>query len=317
MTTAPTRKRPTSPLLIPAAILSSASFAWTTWSLVGLLGTGLIGVTVAAGADIIWAAVILAEARNLRVANKPWTVPAVGWAALLVVAVLLAWHGMAQHSLAMATAGPFLPLGAKIVWVLALADMRDPAALTDDELHQLAGMERGMAFEEARHHIEMRRRAMGAELLMTEVSTDFDIELMRQDKTRELGRRRPLELTAGEPVEPPAEPRAQKAQPPVEPRAHTAEPEGSAHPVVLASSLAAPSEPPAQPAEPNTVPFGFSGHLTAQSAQRAQQVAKVAELLAQDPGLTSAQVAEELSVSPATAKRYLREARNPSTGNQS
>src|SRR5690606_2409805 len=42
--------------------------------------------------------------------------------------------------------------------------------------------------------IEMRQREMGAELLMREVATDFDIELMRQDKTRELQRRRPLEL---------------------------------------------------------------------------------------------------------------------------
>ncbi|MCW8221210.1 winged helix-turn-helix domain-containing protein, partial [Streptomyces griseolus] len=44
-------------------------------------------------------------------------------------------------------------------------------------------------------------------------------------------------------------------------------------------------------------------------AQRAQAVEKVAELLAQDPGLTSAKVAERLNVSAATAKRYLREAR--------
>lgn len=184
----------TSPLLYPAVFLSLASLAWTTWSLVDLLGTGLIGVTVAAGADIIWGSVIIAEARGLRVANKPWIVPAFGWAALLVVAVFLAMHGMQKESLAMAAAGPFLPLGAKAVWVLALADMRDPAALTHDELHTLAAMERGMAFEEKKHGIRMRKQTMAAELLMTEVSVDFDIELMRQDRARELSRRRPLEL---------------------------------------------------------------------------------------------------------------------------
>lgn len=193
------RERRTSPLLAPATLLSLASIAWTTWSLVDLLGAGLIGVTVAAGADIIWASVIVAEARNLRVASKAWTVPAFGWATLLVVAGLLAWHGIAKDSLAMAVAGPFLPLGAKAVWILALADLRDPTALTDDELHQLARMERGMAFEDAQHRLEMRRRAMGAELLMAEVATDFDIEVMRQDKTRELSRRRPLEIAAAEP----------------------------------------------------------------------------------------------------------------------
>lgn len=191
-----TPKRPPSPLLYPAVFLSLASLAWTTWSLIDLLGTGWIGATVAAGADIIWGSVIIAEARGLRVAGRAFIVPAFGWITLLIVAAFLALHGIDKDSLAMAAAGPFLPLGAKIVWVLALADMRDPAALTHDERHTLAAMERGMAFEEQQHRIEMRRRQMGAELLMAEVSTDFDIELTRLDRQRELGRRRPLELPA-------------------------------------------------------------------------------------------------------------------------
>lgn len=185
-----------SPLTYPAAGLSLASLAWTTWSLVDLLGTGLIGVTVAAGADVIWGSVILAEARGLRIGGRRWLVPAIGWAALVAVAVFLVWHGIDKNVPAMAVAGPLLPLGAKVVWALALADMRDPAALTDDERAVLARMERGMAFEEAQHGIEMRRRAMAAELQLAELSTDFSIELTRQDKTRELTRRRPLELPA-------------------------------------------------------------------------------------------------------------------------
>jgi len=190
----PTSRR--SPLLYPAVFLSLASLAWTTWSLVDLLGTGWIGFTVAAGSDIVWGSVIIAEARGLRIAGRSWIVPTLGWATLIVVAVFLASHGAARESLAMAAAGPFLPLGAKVVWALALADMRDPAALTHDELHQLASMERGMVFEEREHDIQMRQQRMRAELLMAEVSTDFDIELMRQDKTRELHRRAPLALTA-------------------------------------------------------------------------------------------------------------------------
>ncbi|KIF66303.1 hypothetical protein HY68_37025 [Streptomyces sp. AcH 505] len=190
-----TPQRRLSPLLYPAALLSLASLAWTTWSLVDLLGTGLIGATVAAGADIIWGSVIIAEARGLRVTEKPWVVPAFGWITLLIVAGFLAMHGIEKNSLAMAAAGPFLPFGAKAVWVLALADMRNPAALTDEENHALARMERGMAFEEAQHGIEMRRREMGAERHMAEVSVDFDIELMRQDKTRELMRRRTIDVT--------------------------------------------------------------------------------------------------------------------------
>jgi hypothetical protein len=191
----PTSRR--SPLLYPAAFLSLASLAWTTWSLVDLLGTGWIGFTVAAGSDIIWGSVILAEARGLRIAGRSWVVPALGWATLLIVAVFLASHGFARESLAMAAAGPFLPLGAKIVWALALADMRDPADLTHDELHTLAAMERGMVFEEREHDIQMRQQRMRAELLMAEVSTDFDIEVMRQDRVRELRRRAPLAITPG------------------------------------------------------------------------------------------------------------------------
>lgn len=197
MTSPHTRRR--SPLLYPAVFLSLASLAWTTWSLVDLLGTGWIGFTVAAGSDIVWGSVIIAEARGLRIAGRTWIVPALGWTTLLIVAAFLASHGIARDSLAMAAAGPFLPFGAKVVWALALADMRDPAALTHDELHALAAMERGMTFEEAQHRVTMRRQKMAAELLMDEVSTDFEIEVMRQDRARELRRRAPLALTTSAP----------------------------------------------------------------------------------------------------------------------
>ncbi|MEU2143600.1 hypothetical protein ABZ741_04715 [Streptomyces globisporus] len=185
-----------SPLIAPAVILSGASLAWTTWSLVDLLGTGAIGLTVAAGADIVWAAVIAAEARGLRIpARGRNLVPAIGWAALLAVAGLLVWHGIRADSIPMAVAGPLLPLGAKVVWLLALTDMRDPAALTEKERAVLASMERGLTFEEEQHRIEMRRRAMTAELYLSEVDVDFRIERSRQDKARELQRgRSPLEI---------------------------------------------------------------------------------------------------------------------------
>ncbi|MFJ7070168.1 hypothetical protein [Streptomyces sp. NPDC101115] len=183
------------PLLIPAVALSGGSLAWTTWSLVDLLGAGHIGLTVAAGADIIWAAVILAEARGLTIRIKGRNiVHAIGWAALLLVGALLAWHGIERDSHAMAVAGPFLPLGAKVVWLLALADMRDPADFTDDERALLADEERAMRFEEVRHQRELRRREMAAERLLAEVSVDFEIELARQDKGRELARRAPIAI---------------------------------------------------------------------------------------------------------------------------
>lgn len=186
--------RTLSPLVWPATLLSAASLAWTTWSLVDLLGTGPIGLTVAAGADIVWASVIAAEARGLRIADRRWAVAAIGWAALAAVAGLLVWHGLTANSYAMAAVGPLLPIGAKVVWLLALTDMRDPAALTDDEQAVLARMERGMAFEEEQHRIEMRRRQMAAELHLSEVDVDFRIEISRQDKGRELQRRAPIAI---------------------------------------------------------------------------------------------------------------------------
>lgn len=188
----PTKK--TSPLTKLAAFLSVGSLIWTTWSLFDLLGAGPAGITVAACADAVWGSVIYAEYRGVRLAGKRWPVALFGWAALIAVGVFLVWHGIADNNLAMAFAGPFLPLGAKVVWALALADMRDPAALTDVEKATLAEMERGLVFEEAQHATEMRRRTMRAELLMVEVSTDFDIEVMRQDRARQLNRMRPLEI---------------------------------------------------------------------------------------------------------------------------
>ncbi|MGW8357377.1 hypothetical protein [Streptomyces wedmorensis] len=182
------------PLLVPAIALSAGSLAWTTWSLVDLVGAGPWGITVAAGADIIWASVIWAEARGLRIAGRRWPVAAIGWAALVAVAAFLVWHGIEQQHAAMAVAGPLLPLGAKVVWLLALADMRDPAALTDDERAQLAAMERAMRFDEAQHRYKLRRREMDAESLLADVSVDFEIELARQEKGRELARRAPIAI---------------------------------------------------------------------------------------------------------------------------
>jgi hypothetical protein len=95
----------------------------------------------------------------------------------------------------------------------------------------------------------------------------------------------------------------------IEPAAHPAEPAIAGGGLSAASAQATPSEPPAQTAEPEAPAFGFSAHLSGQSAQRVKALQRVAELLAQDRGITAEQVKEELGVSPATAKRYLREAR--------
>ncbi|MZE53798.1 hypothetical protein GTY86_35660 [Streptomyces sp. SID5770] len=227
---------PRTPLLIPATLLSAGSLAWTTWSLVDLLGAGPIGVTVAAGADLIWASVILAEARGVRVPVRGRNiVPAIGWASLVAVAALLAWHGIDRNVPAMAVGGPFLPLGTKCLWLMALADMRDPSALTDTERARLADLERGMRFEEAEHRIDLRRREMAAERLLADVSVDFEIELARQDKGRELARRAPIAIAAITPEQRPSTPIAS----PITPE----QPQASGHPEAAPTSVIADREP--------------------------------------------------------------------------
>lgn len=137
---------------------------------------------------------------------------------------------------------------------------------------------------------------------------------LRVDETEWFELRGSLARYLGEPEAQPAEPAEPEAQPAAELHTQLDEPQTLTPVSTPASPQAAAPEPQAQPAEPGDRPFGFSAHLNAQSAQRAQSVARVAELVAQDPGITSAQVAELLAVSPATAKRYLREARQARPG---
>jgi hypothetical protein len=70
------------------------------------------------------------------------------------------------------------------------------------------------------------------------------------------------------------------------------------------------AQPPyGQHVEPPAQPFGFVAQPSAQVAERLSRVAQAAELLAAEPGLSSAQLAERLGVSLASAKRYLSDAR--------
>jgi hypothetical protein len=195
-----------SPLVYPATALSAASLAWTTWSLVDLLGTGAIGYTVAAGADVVWASVIAAEARGLHIDIKGRNlVPGIGWTALLAVAGLLVWHGLLDGSIPMAAAGPLLPLGAKVVWLLALVDGSDPAALTSEqeaEIHsvirdsehaaRLHDARRDRAERDAQAAIERIRQQ--ARITVARDRADFEITLERLEMRAEIERCSPMML---------------------------------------------------------------------------------------------------------------------------
>lgn len=117
------------PLVGVASVLSLASLGWTTWSLMDLLGVGPVGLTVALTADLIWSAVIYCEYRRI---GGGW-VKALGWLAVLVVGGFIVYHGITLENPAMAAAGPFLTVGTKAVWELALMSLRDPVQDKKDE----------------------------------------------------------------------------------------------------------------------------------------------------------------------------------------
>lgn len=110
------------PLLVFASVLSVASLSWTTYSLLDLLKVGWIGFTVAATADLIWSAVIWCEYKGI---GEKWTVKILGWLAVGVVGGFIAWHGASKDSVEMAVAGPFLTIGTKAIWELALIALKD------------------------------------------------------------------------------------------------------------------------------------------------------------------------------------------------
>lgn len=308
-----TTARIVTPMTPIAVFFTLVSLAWTGYSITDLMAAGMWGLLAAVSVDGLWGVVQFLNYKGIG--GK--TVRGLGWAALACASGLLAYHGSTINPAA-AIAGALPPIVAKAAWLGDIRLRRDPTALTPGQESEINDVIRDSEYIARMKAATIRRDAAEeialiqaqADVTLARDEADFMVGMERLRKRAELERRRPLGITAVEPAEP-VEP---TAQPAVEPAAHSPEPNGSTSPAMLVSSLATASEPPAHPAAPEDRPFGFSAHLTAQSAQRAQSVARVVELLAQDPGLTSGQVAEVLDVSPATAKRYLREAR---TGGQS
>ncbi|MCY0960851.1 helix-turn-helix transcriptional regulator [Streptomyces sp. H27-H5] len=304
-------------ILVGATGLAILSLIWSGYAITDLMHSGKFGLSVAIAGDIGWLTVLRAEYRGITISVRTRTITpaAVGWAIALGVAALLALHGHEQHSLPQTLAGPFVVLVGKAVWTLALASLRDPAALTPDQEAEIASVMRDSEYEARLHAArldqldraadsEIARIRAEARITLARDDADAEIQLERIDKQRAITRRTPLAISPAQPapahVEPPAQP-VEPSPPSVEPtRPHTV----SAVTVSQVSMV----EPEVQPAEP----FGFSVAQSAQSKQREESLRAVAKLLAADPGLTSGQIAETLSVSPATAKRYLREARKPS-----
>lgn len=288
------------PMTPIAAFFTLVSLAWTGYSVTDLMAAGRWGLLAAISVDGLWGVVQFLDYKGIG--GK--TVRVLGWIALGCASGLLAYHGSTINPAA-AIAGALPPIVAKTAWLGDIRLRRDPTALTSGQESEINDVIRDSEYIARMKAAQIRRDAAEeialiqaqADVTLARDEADFMVGLERLRKRAELERRRPLALDAGP-----------EAQAP-EPEAHASEPDRPHHPIVVASTQLTPPEPEARPAEPAVQPFGFSAHINVQSAQRAEAVSRVAELLAQDSGLTSGQVAEELGVSPATAKRYLREAK--------
>lgn len=175
------------PLLVFASVLSVASLSWTTYSLLDLLKVGWIGITVAATADLIWSAVIWCEYKGI---GGKKTVKSIGWLAVGVVGGFIAWHGATKGSVEMAVAGPFLTLGTKAVWELALVALKDEVkekreasakevALLDAETDTIleraeANIRKDEALTEAEHRKALAKKKRDHELKMAELIYDAE-----------------------------------------------------------------------------------------------------------------------------------------------
>lgn len=191
------------PLTPVATFFTAVSLSWTGYSVTDLIHSGTWGLLAAVSVDGLWAVVQYLDYKGIG----GRTTKALGWAALASACTLLGYHAWSINWGAV-IASVLPPVVAKISWIGDIRLRHNPAALTPEEVASLARMERGMVFEEAEHGIRMRQQRMRADLLMSEVSTDFDIEVMRQDRARELRHRAPLAITpspAPSTPEPPAE----------------------------------------------------------------------------------------------------------------
>lgn len=191
-------RRHLTPLTPVATFFTAVSLAWTGYSVTDLIHSGTWGLLAAVSVDGLWAVVQYLDYKGIG----GRAMKALGWAALAAGCTLLGYHAWSINWGAV-IASVLPPVVAKIAWIGDIRLRHNPAALTPDEVATLAGMERGMVFEEREHDIRMRQQRMRAELLMSEVSTDFDIEVMRQDRTRDLRRRAPLAITASAPPDTP------------------------------------------------------------------------------------------------------------------
>lgn len=190
------------PILYGAGILAVLSLAWSAYAITDLMDSGKFGLSVALAGDIGWITVLWAEYKGVRIAGYRWPAAMAGWLIAAGVTVLLVIHG-AEYSRAQAIAGPFVVLVGKIVWLFALAALKDPTALTPEQEAEIHSVMRDSEYEarlgHARTDAEIARIRDQARTVLARDEADFEISVERLDKRAELQRRTPLAIEPGSP----------------------------------------------------------------------------------------------------------------------
>ncbi|MGW4670103.1 hypothetical protein [Streptomyces sp. NPDC004324] len=211
------KDNPTPRIVQGARLLAALSVIWSGYAISDLMHSGPWGITVALAGDIGWITVLWAEANRVRIAGRTWPATAAGWLIAAGVGTLLAIHGAAgpDGSGARAAAGVLVITVSKIVWLFALASQTDPAALTDEQEAALADARRDQAYDAKLNEIALdgveqdaaariaRIRAEGR-VTLAQDDVDFEVQLERHAKLREIERRTPLALAAPPRPGPPA-----------------------------------------------------------------------------------------------------------------
>ncbi|MFI5473184.1 hypothetical protein ACIA6D_23455 [Streptomyces cacaoi] len=191
------------PIVYGAIALAICSLIWSAYSITDLMDSGAFGLTVAIAGDIGWITVLWAEAHGVAIGGRTWPAVLAGWLIAVGVGVLLAVHGAGadEHATAQAIAGPFVVAVGKLVWLFALAAMKDPTAPEPEQVAELHAVMRDAAHEtgmlHARAQARIARIRAEASVTLVRDETDFEIGLERIEKQAELRRRSPIAITAG------------------------------------------------------------------------------------------------------------------------
>lgn len=201
------------PLYAVGWSLTTVSMIWSLYSIQDLMNPAphlgrewtdiyTPGLVVGLGAEAFWGVVQYLNHRKIQL-KWPWLVPYLGWFSVASVMGLLVWHGADRGNVALAVAGPIVPLVAKLAWVGWDALNSSPSALTEDQEAQLNNMERMSKFEGAKaksdrvkerreHEAKLARIEMQGELTIAQSDVDFKVFLDRSEKEAELDRVTPI-----------------------------------------------------------------------------------------------------------------------------